>query len=50
MESEIKIGLGLLGVTSLSELDRSCLQPATPVNSPHVFSAFPLLEIAPYKY
>jgi glycolate oxidase len=45
LEAEIKIGLGLLGVTSLSELDGSCVQPVTPVNPPHVFSAFPLLEI-----
>jgi glycolate oxidase len=45
LESEIQIALGLLGVTSLSELNKSCLQPVTPVNSPHVFSAFPLLEI-----
>ena len=45
LEAEIKIGLGLLGVNSFSELDKSCLQPVAPVNSPHVFSAFPLLEI-----
>ncbi len=45
LEAEIKIGLGLLGVNSLSELDKSCVQPVAPVNPPHVFSAFPLLEI-----
>jgi glycolate oxidase len=45
LESEIQIALGLLGVNSLSELDKSCVQPVTPVNPPHVFSAFPLLEI-----
>src|SRR5262249_36811375 len=45
LEAEIQIALGLLGVTSLSDLDRSCLQPVAPVNPPHVFSAFPLLEI-----
>jgi len=45
LETEIRIGLGLLGVTSFSELDKSCLQAAKPVNAPHVFSAFPLLEI-----
>ena len=30
---------------SLSELDKSCVQPVAPVNLPHVFSAFPLLQI-----
>jgi len=45
LEMEIRIGLGLLGVTSFAELDKSCLQPVAPVNAPHVFSAFPLLEI-----
>jgi hypothetical protein len=45
LETEIQIGLGLLGVNSFSELDKSCLQPVMPVNSPHVFNAFPLLEI-----
>jgi len=43
--TEIQIGLGLLGVTSFAELDKSCLQAVTPVSTPHVFSAFPLLEI-----
>jgi len=45
LEMEIRIGLGLLGVTSFAELDKSYLQPVAPVNAPHVFSAFPLLEI-----
>lgn len=45
LETEINIGLGLLGVTSFAELDKSCLQAAVPVHAPHVFSAFPLLEI-----
>ena len=35
--------MGLLGVSRLAELDRSFLHPATPVNAPHVASAFPLL-------
>jgi isopentenyl diphosphate isomerase/L-lactate dehydrogenase-like FMN-dependent dehydrogenase len=45
LETEVRIGLGLLGVTSFAEIDKSCLQAAVPVNPPHVFSAFPLLEI-----
>ena len=43
LEDEIKIAMGLLGVTSLKELDRSYLHPAQPVVSPHATSAFPLL-------
>jgi isopentenyl diphosphate isomerase/L-lactate dehydrogenase-like FMN-dependent dehydrogenase len=45
LETEIRIGLGLLGVTSFAELDKSYLQMGAPVNSPHAFSAFPLLEM-----
>ena len=45
LETEVHIGLGLLGVTSLAELDKSCLQVVAPVTVPHMFSAFPLLEM-----
>jgi glycolate oxidase len=44
LEEEIRIALGLLGASSLAELDTSYLHPASPVNRPHVTSAFPLLE------
>jgi glycolate oxidase len=50
LEDEVIRCLGLLGVTKLSELDRSYLHPAPPVNEPHVFSAFPLLKIQEYRY
>ncbi|MFZ2160365.1 MAG: alpha-hydroxy acid oxidase [Bradyrhizobium sp.] len=50
LEDEVMRCLGLLGVTSFSELDMSYLHPATPANLPHVFSAFPLLDIEPYRY
>ncbi|QWG17150.1 alpha-hydroxy-acid oxidizing protein [Bradyrhizobium sediminis] len=50
LEDEVMRCLGLLGVTSFSELDKSYLHPATPTNLPHVFSAFPLLDIEPYRY
>jgi glycolate oxidase len=50
LEDEVERCLGLLGVTSFAELDRSCLRPAAPVTPAHVLSAFPLLEIAPYRY
>ncbi len=44
LEDEIRICLGLLGVTGWSELDRSYLHPAAPVVPPHATSAFPLIE------
>jgi isopentenyl diphosphate isomerase/L-lactate dehydrogenase-like FMN-dependent dehydrogenase len=50
LEDEVIRCLGLLGVRSFAELDKSYLHPATPTNLPHVFSAFPLLEIEPYRY
>jgi isopentenyl diphosphate isomerase/L-lactate dehydrogenase-like FMN-dependent dehydrogenase len=50
LEDEVIRCLGLLGVTSFAELDKSYLHAATPANLPHVFSAFPLLEIEPYRY
>jgi isopentenyl diphosphate isomerase/L-lactate dehydrogenase-like FMN-dependent dehydrogenase len=50
LEDEVVRCLGLLGVTSFAELNKSYLHPATPTNLPHVFSAFPLLEIEPYRY
>ena len=43
LEDEVRIALGLLGVTRLSALDPSYLRPATPVTLPHATSAFPLL-------
>jgi len=50
LEDEVQRCLGLLGVTSFSELDRSHLHPAPPTNPPHVLSAFPLLKIDDYRY
>ncbi|MGH7347187.1 MAG: alpha-hydroxy-acid oxidizing protein, partial [Candidatus Rokuibacteriota bacterium] len=44
LEEEIRICLGLLGVSRLSALDSSYLHPATPVRPAHFASAFPLLE------
>jgi glycolate oxidase len=43
LEDEMRSCMGLLGVTRLDELGRSCLRAATPVAPPHVHSAFPLL-------
>jgi len=50
LEDEVRRCLGLLGVTKFAELDKSYLQAAPPVTAPHVFSAFPLLEIDDYRY
>jgi len=50
IEHEVTRCLRLLGVTRLSDLDRSSLCPAAPTNPPHVLSAFPLLKTADYEY
>jgi glycolate oxidase len=50
LEDEVVRALGLLGATSFAELDKSFLHPATATNLPGVFSAFPLLDIEPYRY
>ncbi|MGJ4939037.1 alpha-hydroxy acid oxidase [Bradyrhizobium sp. HKCCYLS1011] len=50
LEDEVIRTLGLLGVTSFAELDGSYLHPATATNAPGVFSAFPLVDIEPYRY
>jgi hypothetical protein len=43
MEDEVRIALGLLGVTSYAELTPQHLAPAQPVADPGIFSAFPHL-------
>ena len=50
LEDEMTRAMGLLGVTSLGKLDASYLHTAMPSNPPGVFSAFPHLDIAPYRY
>jgi isopentenyl diphosphate isomerase/L-lactate dehydrogenase-like FMN-dependent dehydrogenase len=50
LEDEVIRTLGLLGATSFAEIDKSCLHPAAATNPPSVFSAFPLLDIEPYRY
>ena len=50
LEDEVLRCLGLLGVTSFAEVNKSCLHPAVAANVPSVFSAFPLLDIEPYRY
>src|SRR5215472_7836150 len=50
LEDEVIRSLGLLGVASFAELGKSYLHPATAANAPSVFSAYPLLDIEPYRY
>ncbi len=50
LEDEVQRCLGLLGVASFAELDRSYLHAAAPTTLPHVLSAFPLLKVEDYRY
>src|SRR6201995_3317289 len=50
LEDEVIRSLGLLGVTSFAGLNKSFLHPATATHAPSVFSAYPLLDIEPYRY
>ena len=50
LEDEVMRCLGLLGVTGYGKLDASYLHAAAPANDADVLSAFPLLDITPYKY
>src|SRR6201747_1244092 len=50
LEDEVQRCLGLLGVNTFAELDKSYLHTAATTNAPDVFSAFPLLQIEPYRY
>src|SRR6185295_15133923 len=47
LEEEVKICLGLLGVTSFAALTPRHVTIAAPVYEPHVLSAFPLLDEFP---
>ncbi len=47
LEEEVRICLGLLGVTSFAGLTPRHVTSATPVYEPHVLSAFPLLDEFP---
>jgi len=50
LEDEVLRCMMLCGVSTLAQLDRSYLCAAPPVAPAHVLSAFPLLEIPPYRY
>ena len=42
--------LGLLGVPNFAGLDKTYLHAAAPTAPSGAFSAFPLLDIEPYRY
>jgi isopentenyl diphosphate isomerase/L-lactate dehydrogenase-like FMN-dependent dehydrogenase len=44
LEEEMREVMGLLGVTSVKQLDKSYIAPCTPTNLPGVHSAFPLMR------
>jgi isopentenyl diphosphate isomerase/L-lactate dehydrogenase-like FMN-dependent dehydrogenase len=50
LEEEVRLCLGLLGVTRVDELDRSYLHAETPVTPASALSAFPLLDLEPDRY
>jgi glycolate oxidase len=50
LQHEITICLALLGVTGFAALDKSYIAPARPVVTPHVHSAFPLLDLPRETY
>jgi glycolate oxidase len=50
LEDEAIRTMGLLGVTSYGKLDPSHVHAAASTSVPGVFSAFPHLEIVPYRY
>ena len=49
-DEEMKEAMGLLGVTSLSQLDKSYISRSMPTNMPGVHSAFPLLNLRDEGY
>lgn len=50
LETEIRVVLGLLGVTSYDPLDTTYLHPETPVRPGGMISGFPLLELEEQGY
>ena len=50
LEDEMRISMGLMGLTRLDRLDESFLHPAPPVREPSVLSAFPFLTLRSPEY
>ena len=50
LELEMRIAMGLMGITRLSELDETFLHPAPPVREPSALSALPFLSLRTPEY
>ena len=50
LEDEVQRCMGLLGVTSLADLNTDYLHAATPVVAPHLTSAYPLMDLKDEGY
>ena len=51
IEMEIRVAMGLLGVTRINQLDASYVRAAPPVRAPHaLYSAFPHLDLPEQRY
>ena len=50
LQDEMRIAMGLMGITSLSELDESFLHEAAPVRAPSALSALPFLSLRTPEY
>lgn len=50
LEEEMRISMGLMGLTRLDRLDATFLPPAPPVREPSVLSAFPFLTLRSPEY
>ena len=50
LEDEMRVAMGLMGLTRLDQLDESFLHPAAPVREPSVISAFPFLTLRSPEY
>jgi len=50
LEEELRLAMGLLGVTRPAALTPAYLRAASPTTAPGVHSAFPLLTLPPWRY
>ena len=50
LEDEVQTCLGLMGMTSLADVDRSMLRSAPLVTEPGLLSAFPLIDVPEPQY
>ena len=50
LEDEMRIAMGLMGLTRLDRLDGSFLHEAAPVREPSAISAFPFLKLRSPEY